>query len=58
MDGRFRRWILASYWYRAGKELLKAGRPADARACFSRSTSYRFWNKAWLRLGWSRLHSA
>ena len=42
--------LLSKWWYRAGRELMRAGRTSEARDCFRRSTNRCFWNKAWLRL--------
>jgi glycosyltransferase involved in cell wall biosynthesis len=43
--------VLARWWYLAGRESLQAGRPAEARRFYLRSAQWRFWNKAWLRIG-------
>ena len=48
--------VLARKWYRAGRESMRAGNPADARRCFVRSTFWRRWNKAWFYLMASYLH--
>jgi glycosyltransferase involved in cell wall biosynthesis len=41
---------LARRWYRAGRQLAKNGRPAEALDCYRRSCHWRRWNKSWLRL--------
>lgn len=42
---------VARFWYRAGRELVKNGYPADAYRCFMRSLRWYRWNwKNWLNL--------
>jgi len=47
------RFHLAWRWYRAGRQLMAAGRVDEARSCYRRSCRWRRWNKAWLRLALS-----
>lgn len=46
---------LAWWWYRAGRQLMAAGRVEEARRCYRRSCRWGRWNKAWLRLAASYL---
>jgi hypothetical protein len=50
--------VLSKWWYRAGRELMRAHRRAEAADCFRRSLSWRFHTKAWLRLAQIRLARA
>jgi glycosyltransferase involved in cell wall biosynthesis len=50
--------VLSRWWYLAGRELWQAGQVAEARDCFRRSTRWRRWNKAWLKLGQTYLARA
>jgi glycosyltransferase involved in cell wall biosynthesis len=49
---------VSKLWYRAGRELMRTRRYTEARECFQRSTSWRRYNKAWLRLAQIRLARA
>lgn len=51
IGAKFYRVSLAYYWYRAGRQLMRAGLVDQAHHCFSRSLSWRFWrHKTWFRL--------
>ena len=41
--------VLATRWYRAGRQLMRHGLANDAKACFQRSCHWKRWNKAWFR---------
>jgi glycosyltransferase involved in cell wall biosynthesis len=58
LDRRFYRQVLSKWWYWAGRELLRCGSPVEARECFVKSTRWRFWNKAWWRIGQTYLPRA
>lgn len=49
---------LASRWYRAGRQMMKAGRIEEGRTCLRRSSCWRTINKAWWRLAQSYLSRA
>ena len=42
---------LAYYWYRAGRQLMRAKRVDEAQQCFRRSLTWRFWQgNTWFRM--------
>ncbi len=49
---------LAYYWYRAGRQLMRAKRVDEAQQCFRRSLTWRFWQgNTWFRLAQTLLSS-
>jgi glycosyltransferase involved in cell wall biosynthesis len=58
IQARYVRRVLARRWHRAGRQLMHAGRVAEARDCFRRSCTWRKWNRAWVRLALAHLRAA